>query len=76
MVMDTLQIRLNPGLIEKIDSIVKTDFYSSRSDVIRDAIRHFIWSKEIGSIVNKGNSVKQVRSARKKLSKEKIHVSI
>jgi Arc/MetJ-type ribon-helix-helix transcriptional regulator len=74
MVMDTLQIRMNQGLLKRIDSVVKTGVYSNRSDVIRDAVRRFIWEKEVGSITNKGNAVEQVRKAREKLSKEKFDI--
>ena len=72
MVMDTLQIRLSNGLIKRIDSFVKTGVYSNRSDVIRDAVRRFVWKKEVGTVSLKGNSVDLVRKAREKLSKEKI----
>ena len=76
MVMDTLQIRLGSGLIKRIDSFVKTGVYSNRSDVIRDAVRRFVWEKEVGSIPKKGNegAVSLVRKAREKLSKEKINL--
>ena len=72
MVMDTLQIRMNPELLKRIDLMVKTGTYSNRADVIRDAVRRFVWEKEIGSIPNKEDSVKQVREIRKKLSKGKF----
>ena len=39
MVMDTLQIRLSHGLIEKIDDAVKSGMYHSRSEFIREAVR-------------------------------------
>ena len=74
MVMDTLQIRMNKELIKRVDTFVKLGIYSNRADVIRDAVRRFIWEKEIGSISKKGNSVRKVREARKKLSKEKINL--
>ena len=72
MVMDTLQIRMNPALLKRIDLMVKTGIYSNRADVIRDAVRRFVWEKEIGSISNKEDSIKQVRRIREKLSKEKF----
>ena len=75
MTMDTLQIRMNPELLKRIDLMVKTGIYSNRADVIRDAVRRFIWEKEIGSIPNKEDSVKQVREIRKKLSKEKFDLN-
>lgn len=75
MVMDTLQIRMNPGLIKRIDYLVKSKIYSNRSDVIRDAVRRFVWEREIGTISKKGDSVKQIRKIRAKLSKEKIDLN-
>lgn len=71
MVMDTLQIRMNPGLIKLVDEIVKSGVYANRSDVIRGAVRRFVWEKEVGSISKKGDSVKIIRKLREKLSKEK-----
>ncbi len=72
MVMDTLQRRMSRGLIERIDSLIESGIYANRSDVIRDAVRRFVWEKEVGSIKKKGNSVKLIRKARRILSKEKI----
>jgi len=72
MVMDTLQIRLNHGLVKRVDSLVKTGVYANRADVIRDAVRRFVWEKEVGSISFKGNSEEAVRKIRDKLSKGKI----
>jgi len=72
MVMNTLQIRINKELVKMIDILVKTGVYANRADVIRDAVRRFVWEKEVGSMAYKGNSVEMVRRVRKKLSKEKI----
>lgn len=72
--MDTLQIRMNKGLIKIVDSLVKQGIYTNRADVIRDAVRRFVWEKEVGSIKNKGNTVKKIKNIRKKLSKEKINI--
>jgi len=73
MVMDTLQIRLNPEMVNRLDDLIKQGKYSSRSDAIRDAVRRFVWDMELGSIKGlKGNSVELVREARVKLSNEKI----
>mgnify|MGYP001615971849 CR=1 FL=1 len=72
MVMDTIQVRLSHGIIEKIDQLVKTGVYSSRSDVLRDAVRRLVLDKLVGIIESKGNSVKEIKALRKKLSKEKF----
>lgn len=68
MVMDTLQIRMNKELLKRIDSLVKMGIYSNRADVIRDAVRRFVWEKEVGTVRPFGNSVELVRKARKVLS--------
>ena len=70
MVMDTVQVRLSHGLIKSMDSLVATGIYSSRSDVIRDAIRRLVLDKLVGIIPNIGDSVKEMREIKKKLSKE------
>jgi Arc/MetJ-type ribon-helix-helix transcriptional regulator len=70
MVMDTVQIRLSQGLVEKIDDLVGTGIYASRSDVIRDAVRRLVLDKLVGIIPNTGDTIKEVREIRKKLSKE------
>ena len=72
MVMDTIQVRLSHGIVKRIDGLVETGVYSSRSDVLRDAVRRLVLDKFVGILQNEGNSVKQIKELRKKLSKEKI----
>lgn len=72
MVMDTIQVRLGHGLVKKIDSLVDTGIYSSRSDVLRDAVRRLVLDKVIGIISDEEDSVETVRKIRGKLSKEKF----
>ncbi len=72
--MDLIQVRLPEKLIAEIDSLVNKGLYASKSDVIRDAIRRLILHKQIGSIPNTGDSVKEIREIRKKLSNEKFDV--
>ena len=74
MVMDTLQIRMNKGLVKRVDMLVKSGIYSNKSEVIRDAVRRFVWEKEVGILPNKGNSVKEIRKIRERLSKEDIDI--
>lgn len=75
MVMDTLQIRMNQELLKRVDELVKTGVYSNRSDVIRDAVRRFVWKDEVGSIANDGkNSVDKIREIRNRLSEEPINI--
>ncbi len=74
MVMDTVQVRLSHGIIEKVDDLVETGIYANRSDVIRDAVRRLILDKLVGIIPNTGDSVKEVKEMRKRLSKEKFNL--
>jgi Arc/MetJ-type ribon-helix-helix transcriptional regulator len=70
MVMDTVQIRLTNGIIKKVDDLIEIGLYSSRSEVVRDAVRRLVLDKMIGIIPNKKNSVKEIKNLRKKLSSE------
>ena len=70
--MAVTQVRLPEGLIKEVDKLVDKGFYTNKSDVIRDAIRKLILEKQIGSIPETGDSVKEIRKIRKKLSKEKF----
>ncbi|MBT5342668.1 hypothetical protein HOL59_03725 [Candidatus Woesearchaeota archaeon] len=70
MVMDTVQVRLSHGLVESMDGLVDTGIYSSRSDVVRDAVRRLVLNNLVGIIPNTGDSVKEMREIKKKLSKE------
>ena len=70
MVMDTVQVRLSHGLVESMDGLVDTGIYSSRSDVVRDAVRRLVLNNLVGIIPNTGDSVKKMREIKKKLSKE------
>jgi len=74
MVMETMQIRMNEQSVKELDKIVKTGFYANRADVIRDAVRRFIFESQVGTIKNNGNSIKEIRKTREKLSKEKINL--
>jgi Arc/MetJ-type ribon-helix-helix transcriptional regulator len=58
--------------VKLIDSLVNKGVYSNRSDVIRDAVRRFVWEKEVGTIPNKGDSVEQIKKIRAVLSKQPI----
>ena len=72
MVMDTIQVRLSHGIVKRIDELVETGVYSSRSDVLRDAVRRLILDKLVGILQSKEDFVKEVKTLRRKLSKEKI----
>jgi Arc/MetJ-type ribon-helix-helix transcriptional regulator len=68
MVMDTIQIRLTNGIIKKVDGLIDSGLYSSRSEVVRDAVRRLVLENMIGILPNNQNSVKEVRDIRRKLS--------
>ena len=72
MVMELMPVRLPQGLVKQMDTMVKHGLYSSKSDVIRDAIRRLILDNMAGIIPNSGDSVKEVRTIRKMLSKKNI----
>lgn len=70
MAMEVAQVRLPERLMEEVDNLVDKGLYTNKSDVIRDALRKLILEKQIGTIPNTGDSVKEIREIRKKLSKE------
>lgn len=72
--MAVTQVRLPEGLIKELDRLVDRGIYTNKSDVIRDALRRLILEKQIGSIPNTGDSVKEIREIRKRLSKEKSDI--
>ena len=72
MTMSVTQVRLPEGLIREINRLVDRGIYTSKSDVVRDALRKLVLEKQIGSIPNSGDSVREVKEIRKKLSGERI----
>ncbi|MDO8740303.1 MAG: ribbon-helix-helix domain-containing protein [Candidatus Woesearchaeota archaeon] len=73
--MAVTQVRLPQGIIEEVDRLVERGLYTNKSDVVRDALRKLILEKQVGSIPNTGDSVKEIRTIRKKLSKEAFDLS-
>ena len=72
MAMETMQIRMNQGLTKRLDTLIKTGIYQNRSEAIRDAVRHLVLKEMVGITPNKEDSVKQIRKARKQLSRQNI----
>ena len=70
MTMVVAQVRLPSGLVKQVDALVEQGMYANKSDAIRDAIRRFMLEKQVGSVPNTGDSVKEVREIRKILSKQ------
>ncbi len=73
--MELMQVRLPEGLIDAVNTLVNKGIYATKSDVIRDAIRRFMLERQIGSIPNTGDSVKELKAIRKLLSKEDIDLN-
>ena len=69
MAMTVAQVRLPEGLMDEVEKLVTKGFYTNKSDVIRDALRKLILEKQAGSVPNTGDSVKEIREIRKRLSK-------
>lgn len=66
--MEVAQVRIPKRLLKEVDELVLQGFYPNKSEVIRDAIRKLLLERQIGSVPNVKNSVKQIRSIRKSLS--------
>lgn len=77
MAMGVAQVRLPKAILEQVDALVDSGDYASKSDVFREGIRKLIHEKVhsmVGIIPNTGDSVKEIRAIRKKLSKEKFDI--
>ena len=71
MTMKVAQVRLPTKLLEETERLVKKGYYSNKSDVMRDALRKLFLQNLTGWMPNTGDSVEEVRKARKELSKRK-----
>jgi len=74
MAMGVAQVRLPKAIMQQADAMVDAGYYANRSEVMRDAMRQLIHERvhaQVGTIPNTGDSVKEIRAIRKKLSKEK-----
>lgn len=67
-----VQARLPKKLVKQIDTLVNNGSYLNRSDAIRQSLRGLLFDEYLGLIANKGNSVSQIRKARKELLKKQI----
>lgn len=70
--MEVTQVRLPTGIVKEVDNLIQRGLYTNKSDVVRDALRRLILEQQVGSVKNTGDSVKEIKEIRKKLSKEKI----
>jgi Arc/MetJ-type ribon-helix-helix transcriptional regulator len=69
MSMEVTQVRLPEGILKEVDKLIERGIYTSKSDVVRDALRKLILEQQVGSVQNTNDSVKEIREIRKKLSK-------
>jgi len=44
--MESLQIRLTPQVIKKVDELVEQGVYSNRNEAVRDAVRRLVFNYE------------------------------
>ena len=65
-------VRLPTQLVSQINSLVEKGIYINKSDAIRDAVRRLVLNEMAGIIPSSGDSVKETKQIRKKLSKEKF----
>lgn len=70
MAMAVTQVRLPEKLDKDLTTLVKKGAYANKSDAVRDAVRRLTLQNMIGIIPNTGDSVKEIREIRKKLSEE------
>jgi metal-responsive CopG/Arc/MetJ family transcriptional regulator len=82
--METVTFKVQEDILKRIDSLLKPLHFNNRTEFIREALREKInrieydvmgkdfWRKQVGTIPNTGDSVKEVRRIRKILSKQKI----
>ena len=66
--MEVLQTRVPQQTIDSIDRLVKQGNFSSRSDVVRHAIRMLVF-QNVPKVNIKGDPVKLVREVRDELNK-------
>lgn len=45
--MESLQIRLTPQILKKVDELVEEGVYSNRNEAVRDAVRRLVLSHEM-----------------------------
>jgi Arc/MetJ-type ribon-helix-helix transcriptional regulator len=79
MVMQTMQIRIEKGLVSRMEDLVSSGIYSNKAEIVRDAVRRLITESLVGIIPNEKNSVEQIKELRKsmpKLSLEEINASL
>ncbi len=51
MTMQTLQIRIPKKLVEKIDLLIKSGLFRSRSEIFREAVRKYIQESNYNGMI-------------------------
>ena len=72
MVMQTIQVRIEKGLIKRMDSLVENGLYANKAEIMRDAVRRLFVETLVGITPNVQDSVKQIRSLRKNMKKHSL----
>ena len=65
MVMQTIQIRMEKGLVQRMEALVKNGLYANKAEIMRDAVRRLLIDTLVGITPNTEDSVKQIRRLRK-----------
>jgi len=65
MAMVLFQVRLPSKLVSFIEDSVNSGFYESKSDFVRDAIRHYAFDKQASSVSMPKDYVSSVKKFRK-----------
>ncbi|MBW2995297.1 ribbon-helix-helix domain-containing protein [Candidatus Woesearchaeota archaeon] len=75
--MEIVSFKVQGSILKRIDGLLRPLHFNNRTEFIREAIREKInkiekdfWHKQVGTIPNTGNSVKEIRRIRKILSKQ------
>lgn len=66
MGMVLFQVRLPEKVVSSIEDAVKKGFYESKSDLVRDAIRRFVFEEQIASVSLRKNYSSDIKNFRKK----------
>ena len=82
MTTNVVQIRMPPAILKNIEDLVKKGYYKNKSEVIIDAVRHFVGIKQAendvslfireelqGRQVKRGYSVKDIDDLWEKIRK-------
>jgi Arc/MetJ-type ribon-helix-helix transcriptional regulator len=70
MSSSVIQVRLPDRLIEQVEHQVEKGYFSTKSDLVREAIRRLVIEQQIGTVPAEKESVREVRAIRKNISSQ------